>query len=922
MAQTQPTPKSSANEINFSRFENKRDNAPKSVSMDWRQLCDRLKNRSFRNSKDGALFSGACYPEQVWRREHQVPDPQDPTKKLSFRDPHNPTPEDWRAPIRSNEFVEAVSLAILDFDGGATLDQIKSYIQRLNNGKGAAAVIYSTFSHTPDAPKFRVFIWLLVPVAASDWPEFWARLSHHFGDLCDGSAKDAARIHYTPSCPKSGEADAVYIELDGAPLDGATLPAIPKNAPEVSATTAPEIGGDAYARQVLKNECERLRATASDRNKTLNDKAINIGGYIGAGRLNRADAENELAAAMHANGYVEKDGLAAMRATMKSGLDAGLRTPNYQNLPTERTRPAKKSAPKISRDPHTDASEAKAQTPTPLPIIETSNRQLRDMSAETLGALKQANTPPRIFMRAAVPVRLGHDEHDRPVIERIGEGEMRHELTRAADFERTHAKGVSAVAPPLEIVRDILATPALPFPPLIGVVQAPTVRPDGSILDVPGYDSATRLLFAPQPGAAIPQVPHTPTAAQAKAARELILDLFADFPFAEPSSHAAAVALMLTLIARPAIAGPVPLAIADATQAGTGKGLLTNVIAVTATGHPAAVEHAPANDEEWDKRITATLREGPQLIALDDVNELKSPSLARALTASEWKGRVLGRSENVTLPQRAAWVATGNNIRLGGDIPRRCYWIRLDAQTSRPWEREGFKHPDLLKWTREHRAEIVVALLTLTRSWFAAGCPAPTVKPIGSFEDWTRIIGGILQHAEIFGFLDNLPALYSAADDEGPEWEAFLTVLHCEFESAEITVAQIHERAQSERGAALREVLPGALLDQIENAGRFRRSLGKSFAKYVGRRYGAENLHICRAADDSHAKVARWRVKSAGLAGFAGLVSAQREALQKNNSLNNSHGRGPKSTPLTPLTPQIDDSIFDDEPATNGYGND
>lgn len=494
--------------------------------------------------------------------------------------------------------------------------------------------------------------------------------------------------------------------------------------------------------------------------------------------------------------------------------------------------------------------------------IETSSRQLREVSAEALGTLEKGNVPPRIFMRAAVPVRLGRDEHDRPVIERIGESELRHELTRAADYQRTHAKGISECAPPLDIVRDILATPALPFPPLVGVVQTPTIRPDGSILDVPGYDAATRLLFAPQPGAAIPQVPNAPTVAQAKAARELILDVFADFPFAEQSSRAGAIALALTPIVRPAIAGPVPLAIADATQAGTGKGLLTNVVAIISTGHPAAVEHAPANDEEWDKRITATLREAPAIIALDDVETLKSPSLARALTASEWKGRVLGRSENVTLPQRAAWIATGNNIRLGGDIPRRCYWIRLDAQTSRPWERDGFRHPDLLRWARDHRTQLVAALLTLARAWFAAGCPAPTAKPIGSFEDWTRIIGGILQHAEIPGFLENLPALYDSADDEGPEWEAFLDTLQHEFGGIEITVAQIHERCRGSQGEALREVLPGALLDQLENAGRFRRILGSAFAKRAGRRYGAENLHICRAADDSHAKVARWKVNA------------------------------------------------------------
>jgi hypothetical protein len=519
-----------------------------------------------------------------------------------------------------------------------------------------------------------------------------------------------------------------------------------------------------------------------------------------------------------------------------------------------------------------------------LPTVETTDRQLRDVSAEALDALKKANTPPRIFMRAAVPVRVGRDEHDRPIIEGIGEGELRHELTRAADFTRTHAKGQTAVAPPLEVVRDVLATPALPFPPLIGITQTPTLRPNGSIFDTPGYDSETRLLYAPQTGAPIPTVQINPTPDELNAACELVLEAFADFPFTDAASRAGAIALALTPIVRPAIAGPVPLAVVDATQAGSGKGLIVSVCAMIATGHPAAVEHAPASDEEWDKRITSTLREGPTIIALDDVDEVKSPSFARALTASEWKGRILGRSENVTLPQRATWAATGNNIRLGGDIPRRCYWIRLDPQTSRPWERAGFQHPDLLAWTREHRAELVAALLTMARAWFAAGCPQCTTPHIGSFEDWTRIIGGILQHAQIPDFLSNLTALYDSADDETPEWEAFLLAWQQEFGNVPTTVAQIHKQVVSGQNSTLplsprlRESLPSALLDQVENEGRFKRMAGKAFSKRAGRRFGAENLHITRAGDDSHSKVAQWTVKSAGLAGFAGLVSPQREA--------------------------------------------
>src|SRR5215471_17681997 len=130
----------------------------------------------------------------------------------------------------------------------------------------------------------------------------------------------------------------------------------------------------------------------------------------------------------------------------------------------------------------------------------------------------------------------------------------------------------------------------------------------------------------------------------------------------------------------------------------------------------------------------------------------------------------------VTLPQKVTWACSGNNIALGGDIARRCYWIRLDAQTSRPWQREGFRHANLVSWVTERRGELVTALLTLSQAWYRAGQPEAVTPTLGGFEPWVRVIGGILQHAGVGGFLANLDGLYAQVDagDSG-QWTAFLT---------------------------------------------------------------------------------------------------------------------------------------------------
>jgi hypothetical protein len=77
-------------------------------------------------------------------------------------------------------------------------------------------------------------------------------------------------------------------------------------------------------------------------------------------------------------------------------------------------------------------------------------------------------------------------------------------------------------------------------------------------------------------------------------------------------------------------------------------------------------------------------------------------------------------------------------------MPRRCYGIRLDAKMARPWQRDGFRHPDLLSWVADHRGELLAALLVMARAWFVGGMPKPESIPyIGGFSEWVGTIGGV-----------------------------------------------------------------------------------------------------------------------------------------------------------------------------------
>src|SRR5204863_334210 len=64
------------------------------------------------------------------------------------------------------------------------------------------------------------------------------------------------------------------------------------------------------------------------------------------------------------------------------------------------------------------------------------------------------------------------------------------------------------------------------LPALTRVISAPTLRADGSVLDEPGYDARTGLLFDPQ-GAAFPKLAASPTREDAVAAVGVLKELIA-----------------------------------------------------------------------------------------------------------------------------------------------------------------------------------------------------------------------------------------------------------------------------------------------------------------------------------------------------------------------------------------------------------
>jgi hypothetical protein len=449
------------------------------------------------------------------------------------------------------------------------------------------------------------------------------------------------------------------------------------------------------------------------------------------------------------------------------------------------------------------------------------------------------------------------------MIQPINEPMLRNSLTKAANFKKEHSGYTTNALPPMDVVRDILSVGAWELPPIEAIVETPVLRPNGTVLDKPGYDPETGLYYWKSAALTLPDIPERPTDRDVANALELLNDSIGDFPFASATCKANTLALMLTPIVRPAIRGTVPLALLDAPQQGSGKTYLAKLIAIIATGRPAAMMAAPDNDEEWRKRITSTLASGVTVITIDNIEgRLSSPSLAGALTVDVWQDRILGASEIIEISQRATWIATGNNIRLGGDLQRRCYWIRLDAKSATPWIGRTFKHPRLLDWVTENRCRLVAALLTLARGWFCAGQPICDSTTIGGFEDWCHTVGSILAFAGVKGFLGNLTSLYAIADEEAAEWEQFLAALEAKYSKRSFTTATLVADLENDPG--LPDALPSDLADdwlkRKQGAVNFNRRLGKAFSSRQDRRYGDDEYRLDSPGEAQHAKL--WQVVS------------------------------------------------------------
>lgn len=375
----------------------------------------------------------------------------------------------------------------------------------------------------------------------------------------------------------------------------------------------------------------------------------------------------------------------------------------------------------------------------------------KDVADQVIGCLEMAPDLYRRGDQLVMPRR--EDETPKGILRPTGSprigllppAALREQIT-ATCFLYKMAKGKDgeeferSVNPPQWLAPAIIARGSWPaLRPLEAIVETPVMRPDGTLLDAAGYDPDTGIIY--EPTVDLPAIPQLPTRIDARKAADLLLDLLCDFPVVGEAHKAVWLAGLLSPLARFAFYGCCPLTMFDASTAGSGKTLLAALISWILTGRDVARTTYSDVDEEMRKRITAIAIGADRLMLLDNIaGDFGGSAIDAALTAPVWQDRLLGENRMITLPLLTTWYGSGNNVQFRGDAIRRVLLCRLEPKEENPETRSGFKYQNIQKYVVDNRGRLVAAALTILRAYAVAGRPSQGVTPLGSFEEWSRLV--------------------------------------------------------------------------------------------------------------------------------------------------------------------------------------
>lgn len=454
-----------------------------------------------------------------------------------------------------------------------------------------------------------------------------------------------------------------------------------------------------------------------------------------------------------------------------------------------------------------------------------------------------------LFRKGNFIVEPSFDEFGNGSLAEVSVAKMSGLLIRCADLMKRTVHGFLPAILPDYIPKDMTTIPDEKLPPLNTITGSPYFSKSGQLIISPGYHQEDEV-FLKYPVGFLPDEIGIFSADEARGKIDWFMDeLLCDFPFASEPDKTHALAAFFQPLLRKMIIGPAPMFLINAPIPGSGKSLLARLIGMLVTGQDIAARVLSGSEEERKKMFLSELLRGKPIILLDNLddensdpmrhtktNKLHCPSLAAILTSTVYSDRVLGISKMIEVPNEALWIMTGNNPQLSAELSRRCIWIRIDAETERPWERneDCFKHPELLKWTKEKRSQLLNVLLSAILSWIQAGKPIVEGETLGSYESWSKEMCSLLAFLGFDDFLSNQNKVEIASDPFREIWVEVFAKCFEHFRNNPVTTGDILRE--------LGPVLLAPLVGQFPDDASKKISLGKHLSKQKGCIYGGYRL--------------------------------------------------------------------------------
>lgn len=492
-----------------------------------------------------------------------------------------------------------------------------------------------------------------------------------------------------------------------------------------------------------------------------------------------------------------------------------------------------------------------------------SNDQNDLVMAHTQGLVTVCEKRPTTVREILREREAGIEEHPMGLlIARYGHYSLSLRLSESCSFLSTKKDRLIEISPPSKLIKTMLEISYRRAPALVGIIEHPAVKTDGTLIDSCGFDPNTGF-YTRVPKNLVPNLPETITQQMAiNSYRWIAENALQDFPFASELDCAGAVSLILTVIQRRLMIGSegAPMFATTAPVQSSGKTSLIRVAAYLVLGIGVPVTSWPDNDEEMGKHLLAILMEGLPLVLFDNLPEggkIESDELAKASTAEKYRRRILGENREGEAPTNVVWCFTGNNIQPVGDFNTRTVTIYLDPNCESP-DRRRFSRGDLETWCLNHRAEFfhhALIILAGYRRQFISDRARIVCEPT-RFKDWDLQVREPLIWA---GAPD--PAILFERNKAGdPQKEGRTQLLAAWYAAYGSTPMQLKQILSSTPTAPANQELLHAIEDLVPSGRMTTKSLSTVLQKFVNQWLGEYRLQ--KADQSSKSKTsAKWFVE-------------------------------------------------------------